>query len=115
MTWPLPMQAARSNSIPDLGVPALAELRHAEVVRDLIEPAHQRRRDRNAVAPARFARGVAAFAGRGDTLDAWHPLGVSDIAHQRIDARLESCDVAERCDVDGRDRLAGVGDAVVIM
>src|SRR4029078_2259349 len=87
--------------------PSLSDTSCPETVRHLIEPAHERRRDRNAVAPARFARGVAALAGNGDPVHAGHPLGVSDIAHQGVDARLEGDDVAEGRDVDRRDRLTG--------
>src|SRR4051794_22179018 len=71
------------------------ELRHAEFTGELIQPAHQRRRDRNSVARPRHPRGVAALAGNENPVDAGHPAGVSDIADQGIDTRLEVRDIAE--------------------
>jgi hypothetical protein len=65
---------------------ALAELRHAEIACDLIEPAHQRGRDRNVIAPARLARGVVALAGHGGSIHAGHPLGVLAALKQRPQA-----------------------------
>ena len=54
---------------------ALSEFRNAELIGKLIQPAHQRRRDRNSVARPGCPGGVAVLAGHEDPLDARHPLG----------------------------------------
>ena len=58
---------------------------------------------------------MAALAGNENPVHSRHPGGAPDIADQGVDASLEVSDIAERSDVDGRDGLSGVGDAVVVM
>src|SRR3979490_197110 len=109
---PSPRKRGEGELMPPLQrkVISLSELRHAEFTGELIQPAHQRRRDRNSVARPRRPGGMAALAGNENPLHPRHPAGVAKIAYQGIDTRLEVRDIAERSDVDGRDGLPGVGD-----
>ena len=86
----------------------LAELRHAELISNLIQVSRQGRRDRNPVFRARQPGFVAALARNRNPLYAGHSLAGPDIAHQRIDIGLEGRNVDEGADVDGGDRLPGI-------
>ena len=92
------------------------EPRYSEVVGDLVQSAQQRRCYGNAKAGPPDPRFMAAFAGQPDAVHAracarWRASRAPPCRRCALNAATSP----NACDVDRDDRLAGVGDAVVVV
>src|SRR5205085_10043806 len=92
-----------------------SQRRDVELFGHAIERAHHGTRDRNSVAAMGRDPFGALFAGIPDALDAGHPLGGTQAAHELVDRRLELREAAEGARIDREDRLARVGRAREIL
>src|SRR5450631_876131 len=93
----------------------LHEPRDTEFVGEPTEILQQSRGQRDAVARVFATFGAALLSRQPDTIDVRHAAAAMQVVDQRIDTILERIRVAESCNVDGDNRLAGVGGAGVVV